>query len=418
MNVLHLSTSDIDGGAARAAYRLHQGLREQRVSSQLLVRAKTSLDSNVLADKSGLTKLGPPLNSLPLRRYRQRSRAMFSPQWFPDAIAPKVKQLNPDIVHLHWVCNGFLQIETLAKLNKPLVWTVHDLWPLAGGCHYPHDCDRYQKSCGKCPQLVSQREQDLSREVWQRKAKAWRDLDLTLVAPSQWVADCARASSLFQTTRVEIIPHGLDLAQFRPIEKTCARDLLHLPNDRQIVLFGASSGVMDDSRKGFQFLRAALQQLGSSEWRDRLMIAIFGISEPQPPIDLGIPSRYLGRLSDDLTLALAYSSADVMVVPSMQETFGQTASEALACGTPVVAFQATGLKDVVAHQKDGYLAQPFRVEDLVQGIQWVLEDSNRHQNLQVAAHDKAKREFSVELQAQRHLSLYKRILQKSHLKTL
>jgi glycosyltransferase involved in cell wall biosynthesis len=418
MNVLHLSTSDIDGGAARAAYRLHQGLREQGTNSRLLVRAKASLDSDVLVDKSGLTKLGPPLNSVPLKRYRHRTRAMFSPQWFPDAIAPKVQQFNPDIVHLHWVCNGFLRIETLAKLNKPLVWTVHDMWPLTGGCHYTYDCDRYQKSCGKCPQLMSQRERDLSRQVWQRKVKAWRALDLTLVAPSQWVADCARASSLFQTTRVEIIPHGLDLSQFRPIEKALARDLLRLPNDRQIVLFGASSGVMDDPRKGFQFLQAALQQLSSSEWRNRLMIAIFGISEPQPPLDLGIPSHYLGRLSDDLTLALAYSSADVMVVPSMQETFGQTASESLACGTPVVAFQATGLQDVVAHQKDGYLAQPFRVEDLVQGIRWVLENSERHQNLQVAAYEKARKEFSLELQAHRHISLYKCILQKSYPKIL
>ncbi len=409
MDVLHLSTSDLDGGAARAAYRLHQGLRERGTNSRLLVRAKASLDSDVLVDKSGLTKLGPPLNSVPLRRYRHRTRAMFSPQCFPDAIAPRVKQLNPDIVHLHWVCNGFLQIETLAKLNKPLVWTVHDLWPLTGGCHYPQDCDRYQKSCGKCPQLASQQDRDLSRQVWRRKAKAWRALDLTLVAPSQWVADCALASSLFQTARIEVIPHGLDLKQFRPIEKTVARDLLHLPTERQIILFGASSGVTDDPRKGFQFLKTALQQLGTSEWCDRLMIIIFGISEPQPLLDLGIPTHYLGRLSDDLTLALAYSSADVMVVPSMQETFGQTASEALACGTPVVAFQATGLKDVLAHKKDGYLAQPFDVEDLTRGIQWVLEDGDRHRNLQIAARDKAKTEFSLELQAQRHIALYKKI---------
>lgn len=407
MKVLHLSTSDIEGGAARAAYRLHQGLLSIGVTSQMLVRAKSSGDRTVIAERTALTKLGPPSSGLPLRRYPGRDGTMFSAQWFPDTIASNVKRLNPDIIHLHWVCNGFLQIETLAKLNKPLVWTLHDMWPLTGGCHYAQECDRYQKSCGNCPQLKSLRERDLSRQIWQRKAKALKSLNLTLVAPSNWIAECARNSSLFKETRVEVIPHGLDLKQFRPIDKQIARNLLHLPSDRKILLFGASSGAMDDPRKGFQFLQAALKQLGASEWSDRLVITIFGMVQPDQPLDLGIQTHYLGKLSDDLTLALAYSSADVMVVPSMQETFGQTASEALACGTPVVAFKATGLKDVVAHQEGGYLAQPFDVEDLAQGIKWVLEDSDRHQTLRRNAWEKSEKEFSLELQAHRHSSLYR-----------
>jgi glycosyltransferase involved in cell wall biosynthesis len=410
MKVLHLSTSDIDGGAARAAYRLHQGLQNIGVTSQMLVRAKASVDKTVIAEKTALTKLGPPSSGWPLKLYPQRDRAMFSAQWFPDAIAPKTKQINPDIVHLHWICNGFVQIETLAKLNKPLVWTLHDMWAFTGGCHYTQECDRYTNTCGSCPQLQGKGDGDLSRWVWQRKAKAWKALNLTIVSPSHWLGQCAKASSLFKDVRVEVIPHGLDLEKYQPIERETARKLLNLPQDKQLVLFGTSPGTTGDKRKGFVLLQAALQQLSQAGWQDRLESVVFGGSKPDNPIDLGFKTHYLGQFHDDISLALVYASADVMMVPSMQEAFGQTASEALACGTPAIAFAATGLKDVIAHQQDGYLAKPFEVEDLARGIAWVLEDGDRYEKLCFNARAKAEREFNLELQARRHQSLYQEIL--------
>jgi glycosyltransferase involved in cell wall biosynthesis len=410
MNVLHLSTSDIEGGAARAAYRLHQGLQTANITSKMLVRAKVSPDQTVIADKSVLTKLGPPAGSLPLRLYPKHERSLFSPQWFPDALLPRVRSLDPDIIHLHWVCNGFLQIETLGKLNKPLVWTLHDMWAFTGGCHYSQSCDRYVQSCGACPQLKSQQNWDLSRWVWQRKAKAWKDMNLTIVSPSVWLADCARSSPLFQNRQIEVIPHGLNLTTYRPIETAIARKLLNLPIDKQFVLFGASPGTTGDKRKGFHLLQPALQQLSQSRWQDRLELVVFGSSQPDRPIDLSFKTHYLGQFHDDLSLALVYAAADVMVVPSLQEAFGQTASEALACGTPVVAFAATGLKDIISHQQDGYLAQPFEIEDLASGIAWVLEDGDRHQKLRTCAREKAEREFNLELQAHRYRSLFTALL--------
>ncbi|MCM1984902.1 glycosyltransferase family 4 protein [Lyngbya confervoides] len=418
MNIVHLSTSDLDGGAARAAYRLHQGLNRLGATSQMLVRAKDSIDDQVISDASWQTRLGPVMNGFPLKRYANRDRALFSPQWFPDAIAPRLNVLNPDIVHLHWICNGFVQIETLPRLHKPMVWTLHDMWVFTGGCHYNKDCFQYKENCGYCPQLNSQREQDLSRRIWQRKAKAWKDLNLTLITPSHWFADCVRSSSLFRNRRVEVIPHGLDLSQYQPVPKTSARDILKLPQDKQLVLFGASSGTMNDPRKGFQFLVPALKDLASTDWHGKLELVIFGANQPSTPLDLGFPVHYLGRFHDDITLAIAYSAVDVMIVPSMQESFGQTASEALACGTPVVAFNATGVKDIVSHQQDGYLAQPFEYQDLAQGIVWVLEDGdrgvspseNRHHKLSHHAREKAIQEFSQDLQAKRHIALYEDIL--------
>ena len=392
MNVLHLSTSDIDNGGARAAYRLHQGLRSLDCTSRLLVRAKFSSDATVTAERSPLTKLAPPVSDLPLRRYPKRT-GMFSPQWFPDVLAARVADLNPDIINLHWVCNGFLRIETLAQFKQPMVWTLHDLWPFTGGCHYSQDCERYKISCGSCPQLQSTRSKDLSRWVWQRKAKAWKDLDLTIVASSQWMADCARSSSLFRDRRIEVIPCCLDTEKYKPVNQQFARELLNLPQDKQLVLFGAIGGT-SDRRKGFHLLQPALQQLSQAGEHDQIELVVFGASQPEQPIELGFKSHYLGYVRDDIALALIYSAVDVMVVPSVQEAFGQTASEALSCGTPVVAFDATGLKDIVDHQQTGYLAAPFEVDDLAKGIAWVLEDKERHQKLQFHARRKSLREFA------------------------
>lgn len=412
MNVLHLSTSDVDNGGARAAYRLHQGLRSLGCPSQMLVRAKFSSDPTVTAERSPLTKLAPPLSELPLRLY-PKQQGMFSPQWFPDVLAAKTAELNPDVINLHWVCNGYLRIETLAQFKQPLVWTMHDMWPFTGGCHYSQDCDRYKTSCGSCPQLQSERSWDLSRWVWQRKAKAWRNANLTIVASSQWMADCVRASSLFRDRRVEVIPCCLDTEKYKPTNRQFARELLNLPQDKQLVLFGAIGGT-SDRRKGFHLLQPALQQLSKAGWHDAIELVVFGGSQPEQPIDLGFKSHYIGRLSDDITLALVYSAADVMIVPSIQEAFGQTASESLSCGTPVVAFNATGLKDVVDHKKTGYLATPFGVEDLAKGITWVLEDQERYQKLRFQSREEGLRKFSAELQAHRYLRLYEEILREKN----
>lgn len=409
MKSLLLSTSDIEGGAARAAYRLHQGLLAIGHDSQMLVRARFSGQKSVLAEKSALTKLGPQMNGWPLKLGFYQTKTLFSSQWFPDAIAKNVAQLNPDIVNMHWVCNGFLKVETLPKLNKPLVWTLQDMWPFTGGCHYAETCDGYQKACGQCPQLNSQKESDLSRKIWQRKQKAWQDINLTIVTPSQWMADCVRESSLFGHRRVEVIPFCLDVQKYRPANKGFSRDLLGLPSDKLIILFGALSATAD-LRKGFHLLQPALKKLSQAGWADRIEVAIFGADAPAEPADLGFKAHYLGSFADDLSLSIAYSAADVMIVPSLYESFGQTASEGLACGTPVVAFNAAGQKDIVSHQQNGYLVKPYEVDDLAHGMAWVLEDTDRHRKLCEQARQAAVDQFSLEIQARQYRTLFEELL--------
>ncbi|WP_026735606.1 glycosyltransferase family 4 protein [Fischerella sp. PCC 9605] len=409
MKVLHISTSDTNGGAARATYRLHKGLRKIGVNSQMLVQEKSSDDKTVFAPEirlfQGIARAKLTFEALPLKLYPQRAQTTFSLQWLPDTIVSKVTQIAPDIINLHWISGGFMQIETITKLQRPLVWTLHDMWAFTGGCHCNGDCDRYQASCGGCPMLGSQKDRDLSRWIWQRKAKAWKNLNLTIVSPSSWLAKCASSSSLFQNLRIEVIPNGLDTQKYRPINQRIAREILNLPQDKHLILFGAIQAT-SDKRKGFHLLQAALKELSKAEWKDRLEIVIFGASQPEKPPDLAFNTHYLGHLYDDITLATAYSAADVMVVPSFQEAFGQTASESLACGTPVVAFNATGLKDIVDHQYNGYLAKPYEVDDLAKGIAWVIENQERHQKLSHHAREQAQQKFLIDTIARRYFNLF------------
>ena len=282
------------------------------------------------------------------------------------------------------------------------------MWPFTGGCVYTQECEKYKLSCGSCPQLGSDRPNDLSNWVLKRKVKAWQNLNLTIVATSSWMADCAKSSSIFQNTRVETIPLGLDTEIYKPIDKSIARQLLNLPQDKQLILFGAVNPT-SDPRKGFHLLQPALQQIAQNGWGDRVELVVFGASKPEKEIDLGFKTHYLGYFKDDLSLSLVYSAADVTIVPSIQEAFGQTASESMACGTPVVAFSNTGVRDIVDHQQNGYLVTPFEIDDLTQGIIWVLEDKERHQKLQDHSRDKSLREFANEVQARRYLSLYEDI---------
>jgi glycosyltransferase involved in cell wall biosynthesis len=212
-----------------------------------------------------------------------------------------------------------------------------------------------------------------------------------------------------------VIHNGLDPEQYKPIDKPLARELMKLPQDKQLILFGAL-GATSDRRKGFHLLQPALQRLSQSAGRgnENIEIVVFGASQPENAIDLGFKSHYLGSLHDDIALALVYSAADVMIVPSVQEAFGQTASESLACGTPVVCFDSTGLKDIVEHQKNGYQAKCFSAEDLANGIAWVLQDEQRWQALSHRAREKVEQEFTLEIQARRYLKLYQEVLQTSN----
>jgi len=413
MKILHLNTSDISGGAARAAYRIHKGLQGIGIDSRMLVQDKTSGDKTVFAPdtkiKKGLALLRPTLDSCATKIFAGGSKAIFSPAWLPFLdISSKIKDIAPDIVHLHWVCGGMLRIKDLERINTPIIWTLHDMWPLTGGCHYSDDCERFQQECGNCPQLIRSSKNDLSRSVFRRKKRAWSSLNITIVTPSKWLAECVKSSNLFKDHRTQVIHNGLNLNLFKPIDKLFARKIWGLPIDKKLILFGAINAT-SDHRKGFDLLFESLKKL-AADWSGKIDLVVFGDSEPKDPPHFGLPIHYLGHLHDDVSLALLYAATDVMITPSRQDNLPNIVVESLACGTPVAAFDIGGIPDIIDHKRNGYLAQPFNPRDLAIGIDWILSDKTRHNDLCIKAREKTVEYFDIEKVARQYADLYRDIV--------
>ena len=414
MKIIHINTNDIQGGAARAAYRIHKGLRGIGMDSKMLVQSKTSDDKTVIGPdnkvKKVLARLRPTLDSTAKKIFAGGSKAIFSPAWLPfSGIPSQIECITPDIVHLHWICGGMLRIEDLKRIHKPIIWTLHDMWAFSGGCHINMmGCKRFQQDCGNCLQLNRSGKNDLSRSILRRKKKAWNGLDITIVTPSNWLAGYARKSSLFGGHRIEVIHNGLNLNLFKPIDKTTARKIWNLSINKKLIIFGAMSATSNQN-KGFDLLYEGMKQL-AAKWSNMAELVVFGASEPENPPDFGLPVHYLGRLHDDVSLSLLYAAVDVMVTPSRQDNLPNMVVESLACGTPVVAYGIGGMPDMIEHQINGYLAKPFDTTDLAVGINWVLSDENRHKELCIKAREKAVACFDIEKVAVQYAELYGEVL--------
>jgi glycosyltransferase involved in cell wall biosynthesis len=410
MRTLLINASDGRGGAARAVYRLHQGLGQAGINSTMLVQTKRSADISVIGPNLIVWK-GVGINYIfrymldksPLLVYPGYQKTVWSPQWLPNRIHMKINRLNPDIVHFHWICDGFVPVQEVAKIKQPLIWTLHDMWPFTGGCHYTGTCDRYMYECGKCPQLGSDKEKDLSHWVWTRKKNFWMKRDFTVVTPSRWLANCARSSSLFQDKKVEVIPNGLDLQKFKPINRLKAKEDLNLPLDKNLILFGAMKSTKD-KRKGFQYLKSALNVL--SEYLDFEAI-VFGNSDKYR--QLNSPIKYMGNVPDTMLTKL-YSAADVFVAPSVEENLSNTVMESLACGTPCVAFNIGGMSDMIVHKENGYLAKPFDTDDLAEGIEWIVDQDQKGRFLRENSRKYVEKNFDLKSIAKKYIDLYSRML--------
>ena len=412
MHILSFNTIEAKGGAAQAANRLCYGLGDLNIKTTMFSLHSASPPRSAPAFSqvtSNIRRFSWYTEQLPLRVYTRRSRRTpWSLNWFPYAVARTLNALDFDIVHLHWVGGGFVPIQAVANFRHPVVWTLHDSWAFTGGCHLPGACLGYQDSCGSCPQLGSRFEHDLSRFIWSQKNNCWRNTEITVVTPSRWLADCARKSSLFSKYPIHVIPNGLDLAVYKLTDKTYARSILKLPLDVKLILFGAVNSTIDRN-KGFHLLLSALQQLSVQLTSEAALVVLGATSSSQDP-DMGLPTYYLGHLSDDISLALAYSAADVFVAPSLQENLPYTVMEALACGTPSVAFQIGGIPDLIEHQRNGYLAKSYDVGDLANGIEWVLQDEDRRQSLSQQARKKIEVEFDIKIVSKRYKSLYEQLM--------
>jgi glycosyltransferase involved in cell wall biosynthesis len=405
MNVVHLNYSDSIGGAARAAHRIHHAVGCAGVDSTLLVNRATLSDPTVVGPATPpgrlLAKsrriLASPWRSL----LKTATPGLHSPACIPSRWASSLNASAADVVHLHWINCEMMSIADIGRLTKPTVWTLHDMWAFCGAEHYT-DGDRYREGYSPANRPPCESGFDLDRWTWRRKQRHWRR-PMQIVTPSRWLANCVEQSSLMGDWPVMVIPNPLDVAAWRPVDKLRARQLLNLPPDVPILLFGALGGD-EDPRKGFDLLRDALQHL-----RGRVVgleLVVFGQLAPKEDLSLGFPIHHTGYLHDDERLRLLYSAADTVAVPSRLEAFGQTASEAHACATPVVAFNTGGLADIVAHRQTGYLAKPFDVADLAAGIEWVIGAKGGGPDLGAAARDRACLLWDSPVVARQYADLY------------
>lgn len=414
MRILHLSTNDTAGGAARAAYRLHQGLRHAGHDSRMLVMNRSSDDPSVVAFRSPRHPLARVRRHLrrqainaDVARYQGTRPAGLEP--FSDDRSMHGADLMAqipgcDVINLHWVA-GFIDLAgvlpALAR-RAPLVWRLSDSNPFTGGCHYDDGCERFTQQCGACPQLGSRDANDLSRQVHSRKRQALARIPhgrLQIVALSRWIADEARRSSLFRDLPISVIPNGIDTHIFAPGDRAAARTDLAIPHGAQVVMF--SAGSVNNRRKGFAELVAALAGISAEQ-----QVVLLSLGGGKPVINAPLQHIHLGHLADDRQIAAAYSAADLFVIPSLQENLPNTALEAMACGIPVVGFDAGGIPDLVRHRHTGLLAPVGDISGLRQQIQILLDAPDLRGAFGAAGREVVVREYTPATQVARYLSLY------------
>ncbi|MDZ7897004.1 MAG: glycosyltransferase family 4 protein [Arcicella sp.] len=421
MKILLLNTDDFTGGAAIACRRLLKALRTHiDVEAKMLVQESKSGQEGVCQlNNSWFEKKKAFLRFVSERLFflfHEKSKTVrfaFNPAKFGIDITDNQSFKESDIIHLHWTNFGFLSIDSLQKIfqtNKPVVWTLHDMWAFTGGCHHSGECENYQKSCGNCVRyLKNPSEDDLSFQVWTEKFKAFQGANLTVITCSEWLRDRARKSSLFQNIRVEAIPNPIDVEIFRPIDKQGARKKLGFDPKKQYILFAAMR--VDAVGKGFIYFKSALdifyQQLKSNKSDlTEIELLIFGQAQVADFESLPFKVNILGHLSDIEKIALAYSAASVFVIPSLAENLPNTIMESMACGTPVVGFEVGGIPEMIDHKLNGYLAKYKSAEDLAKGIQYVLQESD-YQALCDNSRQKVLDNYSEEVVAEKYRKIYK-----------
>jgi glycosyltransferase involved in cell wall biosynthesis len=410
MKILHLSTYDTHGGAARATHRIHTALRQAGIDSSMMTAEKWGRDPTVLRF--------PVRFSGTKRRWAEKilclqhasKQVLRSMNIFPSGLHQQVNQSDADLVHLHWIHDEMISISEIARISKPIVWTLHDMWAFCGTEHYEelNNPGRYIQGYTKDNRPENHGGPDIDAWAWHRKKHCLKPLNIHFVTPSRWLAACVKNSALFSGHRVTTIGNCLDTDVFSPVDCRLARKLLGLPADRKLLLFGAAFSI-GNMRKGYDLLHETLERLAGWSHKGDCEAVVFGDNQVSAG-NLPLKTHFVGRIKHDALMALFYSAADVFVAPSRQDNLPNTVLEALACGLPCVAFRVGGLGDLVDHRQNGYLAKPFDTGELARGIQWLLEDEERLVRFGTAARNKVENSFSRSRIASQHIRLYKKVL--------
>jgi glycosyltransferase involved in cell wall biosynthesis len=413
LKILTINHSDITGGAARAAYRIHHSIRRLGLDSKMLVNNATSGDWTVKGPKGKLAKalsiIRIPLAGLLTKTLKTANPIIHSPAIIPSRWSKRLNKSDADVIHLHWINGEMMSIADIGNIKKPVIWTLHDMWAFCGAEHVAID-RRWRDGYTTNNRPVYESGFDLNRWTAARKINHWKQ-PVNIITPSRWLASCVKESVVMRDWPVSVIPNAIDTNEWKPVDKALARQILLLPQDVPLLLFGGLLGPQHH-HKGFDLLKDALNHL-RGHIAD-LELIVFGQMAHESEVDFGCPVRYLGHLHDNVSLRLLYSAVDAVAIPSRIDNFPNNGLEASACGTPIVAFDCCGLADIVDHRVTGFLAKPYEAIDFANGLLWILSESARSKSLGLAARKKAVDLWSYDVIARKYFEAYQNAIKNKH----
>ena len=423
MNVVHINSFDRGGGAAIAVKRINDALINSGVNSKVLVQKKSGKEENISeASSNFLSKINYlfrfTFDESYIRLLTKQERGRFSNSAVGVDITNHSLVRDADVINFHWINGGFLSINSLQKLkrmNKPIVWTLHDMWAFTGGCHYSLECEKYLIECAQCPSLRFHGKKDISNKIFNYKKKLYSDFNLSIVTCSKWLSDEVRRSDLLKDKNVFVIPNPLNTEMFNPGNKNDSREKLKLDKEKFILLIGAMN--LKDKRKGFAYLISALKYISDNfnEQSRNIELVTFGKPNKEDFDDLPYKIHQLGVIKGEKTLIDLYRASDIYIAPSIQDNLPNTVAESITCGTPVVAFRIGGMPDMIEHMKNGYLAEVKSYKDLANGIITLMRETELREEMKMKCREKAVRLFDETGAANSYLKVYENILN-SHIK--
>ena len=414
MRVLIVNTSERIGGAAIAANRLMKALINNGIKAKMLVRDKQTNEVSVVQLKRSWKTiwnfLWERIIIWVVNRFNKKELFAVDIANTGTDITSLPEFTQADIIHLNWINQGMLSlkgIQNIIRSGKPIVWTMHDMWPITGICHHAEQCEKYYTYCYSCPHLHNPGKKDLSYKVYQQKKRIYKDAIMTFVGCSQWIADRARKSGLVERKEVINIPNPININLFKPHNKQEARKLCHLPKEKKLLLFGSAK--ITNKHKGIDYLIEACNLLAQTdqEWNKELGVVVLGQSGDQFTSLFPFPCYVLNYVCTEKDLVNIYNAVDIYVTPSLMENLPNTVMEAMACGVPCVGFNVGGIPEMIDHLHNGYVANYKSVEDLANGIKWTLSDD--YKSLSDMARQKVLSTYSENQIAKQYINLYNKI---------
>lgn len=413
MRVLLINTSERTGGAAVAAGRLTEALKKHGIKAKLLVRDKQT-------DRISVVSLGHNRHTMWKFVWERiviwRANRFKKANLFAVDIAntgtditslPEFRQA--DVIHLHWINQGMLSLKNIDKIlasGKPVVWTMHDMWPCTGICHHARECANYRQECHNCPFICGGRnKRDLAYRTFLKKQKLYKNRHIRFVTCSRWLEEQAGHSALLRGQSVTCIANPINTNLFKPGDKKEARAKCQLPQDMKLMLFGSVK--ITDKRKGIDYMVEACRLLAERhpELKERLGIVVFGNQSRQTEGLLPFKVYPLDFVDNEHRMVEIYNAADLFVTPSLEENLPNTVMEAMACGIPCVGFNVGGIPEMIDHLHNGYVAQYKSAEDFANGIHRVLTEPG-YASLSEQASRKAVSHYSENIIAKKYIDLY------------